>query len=60
MTYDQWKTTPPEERFGYLCACGNNRPLMCEQCDECAAQVIEEEALMDFYVWEPLLQTEAQ
>lgn len=53
MTYDQWKTTPPEERYGYLCECGNPRPSMCDRCDECTDALIAEEALMEFYQWEP-------
>ncbi len=44
MTYDQWKTTPPEERWG------TDEQLLQEE----AAENIEEMAMLAFYEWEPL------
>jgi hypothetical protein len=60
MTYDQWKTrSPDDERLGYLCGghgreCGNTVSIPHDLCEECLEALAEEEALMDFYQWEPI------
>lgn len=54
MTYDQWKTTPPEERWGVLtCASCGGWVTSGDECADCEAERWEEEAMMAFYQWEP-------
>lgn len=55
MTYDQWKTTPPEERWGVLMCtgCDGLASSGCEYCDECADELLAADAMVEFYQWEP-------
>jgi hypothetical protein len=55
MTYDQWKTTPPEERWGRpMChGCDGPAPIGSDWCSDCLAEVMAEEAMREFYQWEP-------
>lgn len=55
--YDQWKTTPPEERYGVLTceSCGEELPNgRRECCPACEDMVLADEAFVDFYQWEPV------
>lgn len=60
-TYDQWKTRSPDEGLGRLtCSrCGGpDWQAMggghCEKCeDEIEAEFTAEQALLEFYQWEP-------
>lgn len=55
-TYDQWKATPPEERWGCgsICQrCDEGVPLGVSHCNDCADELIADEAMNEFYRWEP-------
>jgi hypothetical protein len=55
VTYDQWKTTDPAELYAAVCErCGGwLRGLYRDECGDCADELLADEALMDFYQWEP-------
>lgn len=60
MTYDQWKTRSPDDEWGrYLCGshlreCGNTVSTPHDICEECLEELAAEEAMFEFYQWEPI------
>lgn len=58
--YDSWKLRSPDDEWGrYLCGthlreCGNTVSVPHDLCEECQQELAEEEAMMDFYHWEPI------
>ncbi|MFZ5783956.1 MAG: hypothetical protein ACOY4R_27475 [Pseudomonadota bacterium] len=61
MTYDQWKTrSPDDDSLGYLCGgqgwnCGNTVSIPRDLCEECLEELAAEEAMAEFYQWEPVV-----
>lgn len=59
MTYDHWKTrSPDDDCLGYLCGgqgwdCGNTVSMPGDFCEECMEARTAEEAMVEFYRWEP-------
>lgn len=55
MTYDQWKTTDPADHAPACERCGSylRGYLGRYECDVCADELTADEAMIDFYAWEP-------
>lgn len=55
MTYDQWKTTDPADYHAAVCErCGGYlRGLWRDECPDCDDELLAEEAMLEFYQWEP-------
>lgn len=56
MTYDQWKTTDPADCAPVCDVCGGYlRTHLVEgrQCDACEDGALADEAMTEFYRWEP-------
>jgi hypothetical protein len=64
MTYDQWKCTPPEDRWPsamHGCIqCGERAPYGCDRCDDCEDERLYNEAFEAFCDWEPVGLDEAE
>ena len=56
MTYDQWKTTDPNDNAPVCERCGGYLRgfLGSYECDDCANEFLAVEQMIVFYQWEPL------